>query len=381
MHVLLTGNTTFKLANFRAGLIRRLLADGHEVTIVAPPDDYVAKVRAFGCNFLPLEMDRNGTSPVAEARILFSLYRLIRRARPDVVFGYTIKNNIYGGIICRWLGIPFVPNVTGLGPMFNESGLLNRMIRALYRIAFRRAPTVFFQNFSDLELFTSSGLAPKERVHLLPGSGVDLKHFAATRLPDNGEGVRFLLVARLLWDKGLGVYADAARTVRKTFPTARFQLLGPFDSDSRTGVSEADLDEWVAEGVIEYLGATQDVLPFLQAAHCMVLPSYYREGTPRSLLEAGAVGRPIITTDMPGCRDVVIDGETGLWVAPRDADQLASACEAFLRLSPEEQRAMGAASRRHIAQSYDEEIVIRAYLGLLAELSGNTQPAHGKQAL
>lgn len=381
MHVLLTGNTTFKLANFREGLIRRLLADGHRVTVVAPPDEYVEKIRALGCDFVPVQMDRNGTSPIAEARLLFSIFNVIRRTRPDVVFSYTIKNNIYGGIACRGLHIPFIPNVTGLGPTFNGTGLLNHTVRTLYRLAFGRARVVFFQNSSDLELFTDSRLVTKDRVRLLPGSGVDLNRFAATPLPESGEVIRFLLVARLLWDKGVGVYADAARKVRETFPQARFQLLGPLDPDSKSGVSEADLEKWIAEGVVDYLGSTQDVFPFLQVANCVVLPSYYREGTPRSLLEAGAVGRPIITTNMPGCRDVIVDGETGFLVAPRDADQLAAACKAFLRLSPEAQAAMGAASRRHIAQKYGEEIVIGAYLGIMEELSGNTQPANRKQAI
>ncbi len=381
MHVLLTGNTTFKLANFREGLIRRILADGHRVTVVAPPDEYVEKTRALGCDFVPLQMDRNGTSPIAEARLLFSILNVIRRARPDVVFSYTIKNNIYGGIACRGLGIPFVPNVTGLGPMFNATGILNRTVRTLYRVAFGKARAVFFQNSSDLELFTGSRLVSKDRVRLLPGSGVDLNRFAASPRPESGKGIRFLLVARLLWDKGVGVYADAARKVRETFPQARFQLLGPLDPDSKSGISGAQLDEWISEGVVDYLGSTQDVVPFLQAAHCVVLPSYYREGTPRSLLEAGAVGRPIITTDMPGCRDVVVEHDSGFLVAPRDVDQLAAAFEVFLSLDPEAQAAMGAASRLHIEQTYDEEIVISAYLGILDELSGMWQPAQRKRAV
>lgn len=381
MHVLLTGNTTFKLANFREGLIRRLIADGHRVTVVAPPDEYVEKVWALGCDFIPLHMDRNGTSPLAEARLLLSIFNVLHRARPDIVFSYTIKNNIYAGIACRSLGIPFVPNVTGLGPTFNATGMLNLTVRALYRVAFRKAHAVFFQNSSDLELFTGSRLVSKDRVRLLPGSGVDLNRFAASPLPESEKGIRFLLVARLLWDKGVGVYADAARTVRETFPQARFQLLGPLDPDSKSGISGAQLDEWISEGVVDYLGSTQDVVPFLQAAHCVVLPSYYREGTPRSLLEAGAMGRPIITTDMPGCRDVVVEHDSGFLVAPRDVDQLAAAFEVFLSLDPEAQAAMGAASRLHIEQTYDEEIVISAYLGILNELSGMSQPAHRERAV
>lgn len=371
MHILLTGNTVFKLANFREGLIRRLIIEGHRVSILAPADEYVEKIVRLGCDFVPMQMDRSGTSIAAELRVLFSIFTAVRRARPDIVLSYTIKNNIYGGIACRALGIPLLPNITGLGSTFNATGLFKLMIRALYRVAFGAAPAVFFQNSSDLELFAGSGLIAKNCSRLLPGSGVDLKRFTATPLPDRREGIRFLLVARLLWDKGVGVYVDAARKVKGAFPQARFQLLGPLDPENDNGVGQAHLDAWTAEGVVEYLGFTQDVLTFLQAAHCVVLPSYYREGTPRSLLEAGAIGRPIITTDTAGCRDVVVEQETGFLVAPQDAGQLAAACEVFLGLPPDEQAKMGAASRRHIACRYDEEIVIDAYLDVLEELRDN----------
>lgn len=381
MHVLLTGNTTFKLANFREGLIRRLIADGHRVTIIATPDKYVTKIWELGCSFIPVKMSRNGTSPFSEALLLFSILNAIRRAQPDIVFGYTIKNNIYGGIACRCLSVPFVPNVTGLGPAFNATGLLNRTVKALYRVAFDKAKVVFFQNSSDLEQFTDSRLVSKDRVRLLPGSGVDLSRFAPYPLPESSEGIRFLLVARLLWDKGVGVYADAARKVRKTFPNARFQLLGPLDLDSMSGISRAQLDEWINEDLVDYLGATEDVIPFLQAAHCIVLPSYYGEGTPRSLLEGGAIGRPIITTDMPGCRDVVVEHNSGFLVAPRDVDKLAVACEAFIRLNTEAQVAMGAAIRRHIAHNYNEEIVIDAYIEILKDLSNRSQSANCREVV
>jgi len=369
MHVLLTGNTTFKIVNFRRGLIRRLLDDGHKVTVIAPPDEYAEKANSLGFDFVPLQMNRNGISPIGELFLLYSMLTKIVSIRPDVVFSYTIKNNIYGGIICRFLGIPFVPNVTGLGPAFNAEDLINRLVRLLYRFSLSKAQVAFFQNANDLAIFTDSGLVSKSRVRLLPGSGVDLNYFSACALPESSDCIRFLLVARLLWDKGIGIYASAARKVRKNYPQARFQLLGPLDPDSRSGIKEADLNEWIAEGVVDYLGSTQDVRKYLRSAHCVVLPSYYREGTPRSLLEAGAVGRPVITTDMPGCRDVVIDNETGFLVSPRDVDQLAAACEKFIKMSAARKATMGAASRRHTARYYDEKIVIDAYIEVLARLT------------
>ncbi len=365
MHVVLTGNTTFKLANFRQGLIRHFISQGHRVTVLAPPDDYVEAIKDMGCGFAPVVMDRNGTSPLTEACLAFSIARNLRCLRPDVVLGYTIKNNIYGGISCRLLGIPFVPNVTGLGPAFNKDGLLNKVVKGLYKIAFRKACRVFFQNTSDLRTFLEAKLVDPGRTELLPGSGVDLELFGATPMPETENGVRFLLVARMLWDKGVGVFVQAAEKVRERHPEARFQLLGPTDPDSCSGVSLAQIDEWVADGTVEYLGTTKHVLPFLKQAHCIVLPSHYREGTPRSLLEAGAVGRPIITTDMPGCRDLVEGNANGFLVRPRNPDELAAACEAFLALERAHQVAQGAASRRLVERRYDEQFVIGAYVATL----------------
>lgn len=365
MHVFFSGNTTFKIANFREGLIRRLVDEGHQVTVCAPPDEYVGKIREMGCAYLPLKMNRNGTAPLEELKLLLTVYRGLRQSHPDIVFGFTIKNNIYSGLACRLLKIPMIPNVTGLGPAFDAKGLGGQCMRWLYRASFRKVDRVFFQNTSDRDIFLGSRIVPMEKARLLPGSGVDLDRFADTPLPDEGPGIRFLMVARLLQEKGVGIYAEAARMLRQKHPRAQFQLLGPLDADSRSGISRREIDEWCREGLIEYLGSTQDVLPHLQGAHCVVLPSYYREGTPRSLLEAGAVGRPIITTDIPGCRDVVKNGINGFVTEPRDAGDLAMAMERFLDATPQTRANMGRASRSHMVKNYDESIVIDNYLALL----------------
>lgn len=370
MHILLTGNTSFKIANFRAGLIHALIADGHRISVLAPQDDHTPRLREMGCDFIPLDMDRNGTDPRAELRLMAAIGRVVRRLRPDFVFSYTIKNNIYTGLICRRHGIPFAPNVTGLGPAFNDAGLLNRVIRMLYRRAFRRARKVFFQNRDDRALFVRAGLVPEDQTRLLPGSGVDLTGFAAAPLPPDDNGIRFLLVARMLRDKGIAVFAEAARIARQTHPEVRCQLLGPVDADSRTGVPRAEIDGWVAAGDVEYLGSATDVRPYLRQAHCIVLPSYYREGTPRSLLEGAATGRPVITTDMPGCRDVVRGGANGFLVAPRDAADLARKLIDFATLPPARRAAMGQASRARMETEYDERIVIDAYRALLENIAG-----------
>ncbi|MBP0484459.1 glycosyltransferase family 4 protein [Sagittula salina] len=374
MRLLLTGNTSFKIANFRSGLIRALQQEGHRLSVLAPRDAHTPALEAMGCSFLPLKMDRNGTDPKAEWALLRAVDRALGAELPDAVFSYTIKNNIYTGLACRRRGIPFAPNVTGLGPAFNDEGMLNRVIRGLYRGAFARAPRVFFQNSDDRALFVSAGLVPEARTRLLPGSGVDLERFPAAPLPPEDAGLRCLLVARMLRDKGVALFAEAARMLRDSHPQLRFALLGPIDADSRSGVPRTEIDAWVAEGLVDYLGSTDDVRPYLRRAHCVVLPSYYREGTPRSLLEAAAAARPLITTDMPGCRDLVREGRNGFLVPPRDARGLAAALARFAEAPRAAREAMGRASRALVEAEYDERIVIDAYRDLLAEV-GSFAPA------
>jgi glycosyltransferase involved in cell wall biosynthesis len=364
LRILLTGNSCFMIANFRAGLLRDLIQRGHEVTALAPFDGHEDRLLTFGCLVHDLPMDRNGTAPWGEAVLLWRIFRFLRRARPDVVFSYTIKNNIYAGLACRLLGIHFVPNVTGLGPAFNQAGLLNRVVRALYRLAFARAASVFFQNTDDRATFLRARLTDDGRARLLPGSGVDLARFAQRPMPQ-GDGTTFLLVSRLLWDKGIGLYVEAARALRRKYPGTRFQVLGPPDPASRSGIPMAEIEAWAREGAIEYLGHVDDVRPALAAAHCIVLPSWYREGIPRVLLEAAATGRPVITTDMPGCRDAVEDGRTGFLCAARDGPALEAVMTRFHDLPDSARAAMGQAARRRAELIFDETRVIAAYLDQL----------------
>lgn len=363
--ILLTGPHCFKIANFREGLVRALLSCGHEVIVLAPSDPTRDKLINMGCRVVDLPMQRNGTSPVAEAALLYRMYRTLRRERPGIVFGYTIKNNIYAGLACRWLGVPFVPNVTGLGPAFNKAGLLNRTVRLLYRLAFARARMVFFQNAEDQATFLRERLIPRDRSQLLPGSGVDLTHFAARPLPNGESGFVFLLVARLLWDKGVGLFVDAARKIRASNPSIRFQIMGPIDDASLSAISDKQIQAWADEGSVEYLGQATDVRPGLEAAHCLVLPTWYREGTPRVLLEAAAMGRPAITTATPGCRDAVVDGETGFLCEPRSLDSLIAALDRYASLPPQARQTMGDRARARAEAEFDEQRVINAYFQLL----------------
>ena len=284
--VIIALNTAWNLYNFRAGLIRALVAEGYEVVAVAPLDEYAARLSELGCRFVPLAMDNRGTHPGRDLLLLLRFYLVLRRERPDVYLGYTVKPNIYGSLAAHLLGIPVVNNIAGLGTVFIKDNWLTRLVRWLYRVALSRSRCVFFQNNDDLDLFVNAGLVGPGKVARLPGSGIDLRAFQpAPMRPLIGRPFGFLLVARMLRDKGVIEYVDAARLVRRNFPDVEFCLLGFVGVQNPTAISSEQMAVWVKEGVVCYLGATDDVKPHLAAADCVVLPSY-REGTPRSLLEA-----------------------------------------------------------------------------------------------
>ena len=334
--------------------------------VIAPPDPAAEnRMRALGVERIPVAIQRAGLNPIADLKLFLEYRRLLKRLRPAAYLGFTIKPNVYGSLAAGSLGIPALPNVSGLGTAFIRGGSLEALVIGLYRIAFRRAPVVFFQNDEDRQLFVDRRIVRQEQARVLPGSGVDLERFAPAPPPD-GPPI-FLLIGRLLRDKGVMEFVEAARMLRSRIAGARFQLLGPVDEGNRTSVSRTDLDSWTAEGVIEYLGTTDDVRPFVAAASAVVLPSY-REGLPRSLLEAAAMARPLIATDAPGCREIAEDGANGYLCVVRDATSLARAMSRFARLAPEERLAMGNVSRAKVQDRFSEKLVVDAYLDALAEL-------------
>jgi glycosyltransferase involved in cell wall biosynthesis len=370
-HIVIAINSAWNVVNFRAGLVRALLADGHRVTVFAPPDPWSARVEALGAEFHAVPMDRQGTSPLRDGALLLRYWRALRRLRPDVLLTYTPKPNIYGALAAHGLRIPVVSNVAGLGTAFIRESWLTRLVERLYRLAFTRSSTVFFQNEEDLRQFVAAGLAAADRSRLLPGSGIDLTAFSAVP-PENSaarEGFVFLLVARLLWDKGLAEYVEAARRVREMHPKAHFQILGPLDSGNRTVVGAAELEGWATEGTVEYLGEAEDVRPSIAAADCIVLPSY-REGLPRALLEGAAMGKPLIATDVQGCRSVVRDGVNGFLCPVRSGEGLAAAMLRLLALPEAERAALGAAARKDVEARFDERIVIARYRDAIAAAVG-----------
>lgn len=364
MKILVAINSAWNFVNFRSGLIRRLVSMGHEVVAVAPRDSYVEALQNLGCRYMEIQLDSGGKSFLSDLGYLYSLRRILKNEQPDIFLSFTPKPNIYGSIVSRLLGIPSISNVAGLGNSFRSGRLLSMFIGILYRLAFARSHVVFFQNQDDLKLFVDEKLVKRDHADLVPGSGVDLKRFAPEQVPPQScdGGIRFLLFGRLLWDKGVGVYVEAARILAAKGLNAECLLLGFCGVDNPAAISLQNVEQWVREGSITYLGVSDSVEDVLKTVHCVVLPSWYLEGVPRSLLEAAACGRPIITTRHVGCKEVVNDGVNGYFCESRSASSLASAMERFIRLSEVERQAMGSASRSLAEERFSEEIVISQYV-------------------
>ena len=369
--VAVVASLTFSLTNFRLQLLKAMVDAGHEVIAFAPEHDsnVVRTLEAVGVRFVQIPMTRTGINPLADLRTLFVLWYHFRRLKPDIVLPYTMKPIIYGCLAGRLAGIRHrFALVTGLGYVFADTAatarltLLRQLSVWLYRLALGGVERVFVYNDADAdEVRERRMIRDVSRIMLVPGSGVDLEHYARSEPPL--EPMTFLFIARLLRDKGVFDYIEAARRLRSRHPEIRVWLLGPFDANP-AGVSEADVNGWIAEGVVDYLGATRDVRPFLAQCTVFVLPSYYREGIPRTILEAMATGRAIITTDAPGCRDTVIDGENGYLVPPRDHTKLAEAMESFIT-DPHLALRMGQRSHELARERFDVRAVNRLLLGIM----------------
>lgn len=357
--ILVLSSNCESLVRFRSDLVMELLQRGCEVTACIPDFDPVmcGPLEKQGCKFKRIYFDRTGLSPFRDLMTIFLLWRLFRKEKPDLLLAYLIKPVIYGGIAGRVAAVPrFTALIPGLGFGFSGKGfarrLLTRLLINLYRAGLKKAQRVIFQNPDDKEMFVSLGICTGDQAALVNGSGIDTDTFTVTPLPDAPV---FLMIARLLVEKGVRDYAEAARQVKALHPDARFQLVGWLDSD-RASITAEELEKWSTEGTIEYLGRLDDVRAAISSCRVFVLPSYYREGTPRTILECMSMGRPIITTDAPGCRETVIDGVNGHLVPVRNPDALAKAMISLME-NPEKTRRMGVESRRIAEEKYDVRLV------------------------
>ncbi len=348
------------------GLIRSFLEANHEVHAIAPPDEYSQRLIDARCQYHPVDLDNKGSNPAKDLHYLYKLYHLYKRINPDVVLHFTIKPNLYGTAAARLLNIPTINNVSGLGTVFLRKSVTSKVAQYLYRFMFRFPQKVFFQNADDQQFFINQKLVTREITEVLPGSGVNVTKFFPAAFKKN-QVFTFLLVARLLRDKGIVEYAEAIKLLKDQGVQAKFQLVG-FKDTSPYGITEVELQHWLDTQLLHYLGTTDNIQEIMQEADCVVLPSY-REGTPRTLLEAASLAKPLIATRVPGCVEVVENGVNGFLCEAKNAGDLAIQMQKMLSLDVETLKQMGSASRNKAVTRFDENIVIERYKHAIQEVT------------
>jgi len=354
--VLFMVNRDFVLYNFRLELVERLLQEKYEVYICLPYGEKVDKMVNMGCKFVPVEIDKRGTNPIKDLKLMKNYRKIMKEVKPDIILMYTTKVDIYAGIVAGMLKIPYLLNVSGLGTALEFESPLQKLMITLYKAAAKKAKCVFFQNQENLDFFLNRNMY-KGKYQLIPGSGVNLKRWSLMEYSDDCDSVEFLFIARVIKEKGIEEYLETAKQITQEHPKAVFHVLGPCD-----GEYEQTLKEYEDAGYIRYHGMVQDTREFLTHAHCTIHPSFYPEGISNVCLESAACGRPVITTNRSGCRDTVDDGVTGFIFEQRNTEQLIDCVRKFMQMSNEERRRMGLAGCEKMKREFSREIVIEAYM-------------------
>ncbi len=353
--ILIVSNVTAGLASFRSELIERL-SEEYEVIILASDNGRKDKLEAAGARVITVEMERHGTNPLKEIKIVSYYKKQMKAIKPKIILTYTIKPNIYAGMAAASLGIPYVANITGLGPAVENDGLIQKITIPLYRYGLRKAHKIFFQNTSNRDFMLQHRIVKEGQYDLLPGSGVNLEKYTVQPFP-KGNTVDFVFISRVVKEKGIDQYLDAAKAIRAKYPESRFHICGDCEGEY-SGV----LKELNDKGTVIYHGRIDDISGMHRQCSCTIHPSFYPEGMSNVLLESCACGRPVITTDRPGCREIVDDGVNGYIVKQRDSDDLIRRIEDFLTLSWENRRLMGLAGRAKVEKEFDRSIIIQKYL-------------------
>lgn len=361
-------NGLFSTYTMRDGLMKRLLKEGYDVTILTHTNTFVSHVEKTGLHVI--NIGSGNLNPIKVLKYIVNLYRALKNIHPDVCLTFSIRPAIWGNFITRFLKIPTITNITGVGPLFTSKNFAYRIARFIYGLALHKTKKVFFQNFDDMDLFLEKKFVAKEISERVPGSGVDYEKFSPINQEGkNEENFIFLFIGRLIKDKGIFEFVEAARIIRKKYPKIVFNVIGPFwhqNLRSNT-ISKSDLQNWIVEGIIDYEGEKKDIRKYIARADCIVLPSY-REGTSNILLEAASMEKPIITTNTTGCKETVEDGVTGFLCNVKDSCDLAKKMEQMFLLSGEQRKEMGKKGRQKIIKEFDKEIVLSAYLKAINEV-------------
>lgn len=361
--VLILVNHDMVIYNFRKELVERLLKEKYEVYISSPYGERIDDLVAMGCKYIEAKIARHGTNFIEELKLLCYYKKIIKANKPDVILCYTIKPNIYGGIACRILKVPYIANITGLGTAVENKGLMQYITTALYRIAFKKINCIFFQNTENRQFFIDKNISV-DKHRLVPGSGVNLEHFSVLDYPSD-ETIEFAFISRIMKEKGIDQYIEAAEYIRNKYPNTRFHICGFCEE-----LYEDELKGLQEKGIIIYHGMQRDVRIILAKTHCTIHPSYYPEGISNVLLESAACGRPIITTNRSGCREVVDDGVNGFIVEKKNSKDLIEKIEKFLKLTYEEKKQMGLAGRKKVEREFDRLIVVEAYIEEIEKIYG-----------
>lgn len=353
--VLFLTNHDVGLYNFRLELIKRLILERYEVFISSPYGERIEDLKRIGCKFIGINLVRHGTNPIVEMKLISYYKKLLKEVKPDIVFSYTIKPNIYGGIACKSLDVPCIVNITGLGTAVENGGIMQKFIVLLYKFAFANVQRVFFQNTENMDFFIKHKIAIGKH-DLLPGSGVNLQYFVPFEYP-NDDIIKFAFISRIMKEKGIEQYISAAKIIKKKYPNTEFHVCGFCEQ-----AYEYQLDKLQKQGIIRYHGRLQDVRTILKDIHCTIHPTYYPEGLSNVLLESSACARPIITTNRSGCREVIDDGVNGYIVEQQNCFDLIDKVEKFIALSYEEKMRMGLAGRAKVEIEFDRNVVVDKYV-------------------
>ncbi len=381
-HIALVANTAWSMLNFRGNLIRNLLQN-HKVTVIAPYSEFgasVKKLQAMGCNYVDININSKGTNPIEDIKLIFRLAKLYKNLQPDIIFHYTIKPNIYGTLAAKIAKIKYSVAVnTGLGYTFLHNNLVSKIARWLYKFSFKYAYSVWFLNSNDLNVFVQHNLVDVHKLMLLNSEGVDIKYFSPqindktsqfSKLNQEKQ-INLIMICRMLWDKGVSEYIQAAQYFKQNSANydvlINFNLLGECAVQNPSAISHEQIQEWQQQGLINYLGISQDVRQEINNVDCIVLPSY-AEGVARTLLEGASMGKVLIASNIPGCTEVVIHGYNGFLCEVKNADSLIAAIESFIQLSQEERDTMGINGRKHIENNFDDVKVIQTYNQLIDKI-------------
>ncbi len=359
--IILVCNTSWGMMMFRLGLMKQLLVDGYEVTVLAPKDGSSDDIKKLGVNFIELPMQNKGSNPFSDLRMTFRLFKHYQNIKPLLVFTYTVKPNVFGAIAAKFANVKSIAVVTGLGYTFINHTLTSKIAKKLYRFSLKYSNKVWFINYEDRNKFVKDRLIKRELIELLPSEGVDMKKYLPRQnRVDDGKFI-FVLIARLLWDKGVGELVQAASILKKDYPNVEVQLVGFVSADNPKAISKQIVKSWEKLGLIKYMGSTNDVRDFIGNADCVVLPSY-REGISKILLESASMAKPIIASNVPGCRDIVENGVSGYICKVKDPVDLAHKMQRIMKMSNSQLHEMGIKGRLHVQKEYDEEIIIDKYI-------------------